>query len=186
MKRIILCTQFFVFCLVLHSQRMKVNVEYHKNIDHPFFHTTDSVYNPMTLVFKDEAGKWHYDNVPDSNKYETQSNIILNNDDSRQLRFGKFTLGDAVSVITLEEDGPSELLRLEIAVEGNIAYASFYTSTPALGKADVNLTSIKLSLNILYPKRGDLLKGKVSFKAICKDKCGYTAYEGEGYFKFIV
>jgi hypothetical protein len=176
----------FISCAMLNAQNLKIKVGFDKNMDHPFFHSSDSVYNPLTLVFKDENGRTHYDNVPDSNKYATQANIVLNNDANRQMRFGSARLGDAVFYIDLEEIGPSESIRVSIVVKLDGGYGSVYSSTPAFGKADVMLRSATLLLSSNSPQKGELLKGKITFNAICKNNCGYQSYEGKGYFKCIV
>ena len=177
-----LLTNDYSFC-----QKSNVSVIYDKVIDHPFFYTSDSMYNPLTYVFKDEQGKLHYDNVPDSNKYLIESNCRINNDSTKRMRFAKAFFRNDSLIILIDEGSPSEYFGFELSMnKKNGNHATLVYSTPFLGDANISLLSASVYLNIASPQKGDLLKGQILFSAKCKKNCSTRWYQGMGYFKCIV
>lgn len=181
--------QTILFLLVVSSsfaQTKNLSVVYDEHLDHPFFSTIDSIYNPLTLVFKDDKGRTHYDGVPDSNKYAVQSNCIINNDPDINLRFGEAYYRNDSLIIVIYELNAAELMRLEMVIHKQKNSAEFSYATAALGIASMNLKYANLVINLNQFKKGDILKGKINFKSTCTKHCGRKSLEGNGYFKCII
>jgi len=174
---------FILFCPLLAFGQKNTTIVVDPQINHPLFASSDSIYNPATLVFTDSDGKIHYDGVPDSNKYAVMSNVIINNDPDRQMRFVEaMFIGDSL-YITIDESNASEYHTIQIAYSSKGSRASFKYGTPMMGHAEMVLDFARITLDKSTYKKGDWVKGKIHFRAICKTNCNGVVMEGIGYFK---
>lgn len=105
------------------------------------FTKSDSFYNPMTLVFVDDNGVTHYDNVPDSNKYEVTSNILIKGHWSPTILFTKAYWEDSILCITMSEGTPAESKMVEIRILGDQYKMWFEYQTPMSVYEEISKTN---------------------------------------------
>lgn len=112
--------KIIIICLVIVSCNKNStksefnNIILDKNLNSKLFHGTDYIINPLTL--KTNAG---YDNVIDSIKYLVKSNIIVNNDSLRTMRFTNLRQIHADTLkLNIYETNPAYYQNLTILIVG--------------------------------------------------------------------
>ncbi len=168
----------------VNAQRQELKLEFDKTLDNAFFHESDSMYNPLTMVFRDDNGKMHYDNVPDSNKYLIESNCMINKDPERTLRSTDARLKNDTLFITISEINASETNDILLTVYKEDLRVSFTCATPYTGTLDTPVSHCKLTLQNEQFRKGEWLKGMVRISGSCNNKlCREKNFTIEGYFK---
>ena len=128
------------------------------NLSDPFFNSSDSIYNPCTLVFTDEAGVVHFDGIPDSNKYEVTANVIIEDSWIDTLKFSTAHWEDSILVIDIYLGTPAGYQGILIRIYGNKYQISYEQNTPIPFERSVKNINSKLILkreisgdeNIIY------------------------------------
>ncbi len=169
------------------AQSNPYKITYDEKLDHAFFHSSDSIYNPMTLVFKDENGRTHYDNVPDSSKYLVESNCMVSKDPERNLRFADARLKNDTLCIFIHEGNPAETNEIFLMIYKGQLIPAFDYGTPMTGSLKTTVSLCQLTLQKKTYKKGEWIKGKIELSGTSVSKyCRENNFTVEGYFKCMV
>ncbi|EDP69978.1 hypothetical protein FBALC1_10612 [Flavobacteriales bacterium ALC-1] len=180
MKQILVTT----ILLALFSCTNTSNTEYSTlrvdaNLKSKFFASTKTMLNPLTIKTKNG-----YDGLIDSTEYQINSNILVNNDSLRSIRFTKLKrISNDTLRLSIYETNPMyhhNLIASIIGTSFKITY-DFDMSGPSI---DPNIKTItqELILKSLPNKKGDSVYGYLNYLGKCNFDC-----DGEikikGYFK---
>ena len=125
------------------------------------FTRSDSVYNPMTLVFIDDNGVTHYDNIPDSNKYEVTSSVIIIDDEYNTILFSEAYYEDSVLVIEIYEGNLAESKTVKIKVLNDLCHIEFFYDTPMPFERKIITTDSKLILKDYVSENQGVIYGYI-------------------------
>lgn len=164
----------------------KITANIQPQINHPFFDLKDSIYNPLTLVFTDENGVTHYDNIPDSNKYAVTANCTTNSEVTEVIHFANAGIQNDTLIITISEGNAAETQTISCWLYKKKGKAYYYYSTPAMGSGTSIVIDCSLILDKETYKIGDKLKGHITIRAKCSKNCSGNLFEAKGYFKCTV
>ncbi len=148
-----------VFSLSAQNEWLKYEVD--ESLNDSLFTQSDSVYNPMTLVFIDEYGVTHYDNIPDSNKYELSSSVIINDDKTNTIMFSEAYWQDSVLIIQIYEGTPAESKGVKIKIHGDSYQIMFEYDTPMPFERKIITNDSKFILKHYFSENQGVIYGYI-------------------------
>ena len=179
--------QILIICisLALFSCQKKVNhsgydkIKIDSNLDSPLFKSTESMLNPLTI-----KTKYGYDGLEDSTQYQIKSNILVNDDPFRTIRFTdlKQISSDTLEV-NIYETNPMYHHELKIIII-NKTFKVLYDFNMSGPIIETKIKTIKqeLILKSIPKKTSDSLNGYINYLAKCESDCN-GEIKINGYFK---
>lgn len=129
------------------------------------FTQSDSVYNPMTLVYTDSLGVLHFDNVLDSNKYAVGSTCLINGDPWSTFLFTNCQMKDEVLLVEIYEGNPAESKSIHLYISKDSFYSTFFYDTPVPVQRSFEVLNQQLVLkNKLKLKEGRWIYGFIELE----------------------
>lgn len=177
-----------LLCAILFScEAEKRKLEYEKitidkDLSSNLFDSKEFMLNPLTL--KTEYG---YDGLLDSTQYLIMSNIRVNNDSLRGMRFTEFIqITSDTLVLNIFETNPTYHQNLMITIVGDTHIMEFdYDYSMPNPTIDPKINRLKQELvlkSLPAKKKGEMIFGKLYFKGICESGC-HGEIEIKGEFK---
>lgn len=182
--RLTLCISLILFSLFGAAQESSwTQLDENSELSSVLFLHSDSILNPLTILTPNGV----YDGVPDSNKYEIQSDCLINADPRWGIRFASAKLEDDTLKIDIQESNPALDPRVWITVHGNVFKAEyfFYASGPWV---DRKFKTVEQRLTLKKPdlSKGDRLQGHIYLKSECTEGCKGKVFEIQGFFKALI
>lgn len=182
--RLTLCFSLILFSLFAAAQESSwTQLEENSELSSILFLHSDSILNPMTILTPNGV----YDGVLDSNKYEVQSDCIINADPRWRIRFANAKHENDTLKIEIQESNPASDPHVWITVSQNVFSAEFHfdASGPRVDRkfktVDQRLSLIKSDLS-----KGERLEGHIYLKSECVEGCQGKYFEIEGFFKALI
>lgn len=152
-------------CRLIQNDLVFKDIKYQPNLSNEYFTTTQYINNPLTTL--------EYDGLKDSSLYIVNSNIIVNNDSLRLMRFTEFTkrANDTLQ-LDIFETNPAYSQNLTIRMINNQFKMdiNYQTSGP------YNPRKIKTIKQVLILKnhpntKNDSIFGTLNYRGICQSGC---------------
>lgn len=182
--RLTLCFSLILFSLFVAAQESSwTQLEENSELSSVLFLHSDSILNPLTILTPNGV----YDGVPDSSKYEVQSDCIINADPRWRIRFANAKRENDTLKIEIQESNPALDPRVWITVHGNVFKAEyfFYASGPRVDRKFKTVDQ-RLSLKKSDLSKGERLEGHIYLKSECVKGCQGKYFEIEGFFKALI